>query len=121
MSSKDKIISKTYHEFYGSVNSTYADARKIDKTITLKDVKAWFDKSFVRKKNLKGFNSYIAQHPHEEYQMDLFFINDLDDQEYRHRFADDRYLLKIHDGSSAEIEADGGSTGRDKGSLSKYG
>ena len=83
MSSKDEIISRVYHEFYGSINNTYADARKIDKSITLKDVKAWFDKSFVRKKNLKGFNSYIAQHPHEEYQMDLFFfINDLDDQEY---------------------------------------
>ena len=82
MSSKDEIISRVYHEFYGSINNTYADARKIDKSITLKDVKAWFDKSFVRKKNLKGFNSYIAQHPHEEYQMDLFLINDLDDQEY---------------------------------------
>jgi len=79
MSSKDKIISKTY----GSIKNTYADAKKLDRTITLKDVKAWFDKSFIRKKNLKGFNSYIAQHPHEEYQMDLFFINDLEDQEYK--------------------------------------
>ena len=83
MSSKDKIISKTYNEFFGSIKNTYADAKKLDRTITLKDVKAWFDKSFIRKKNLKGFNSYIAQHPHEEYQMDLFFINDLEDQEYK--------------------------------------
>ena len=83
MASKDETISKIYHEFYGSINNTYADAKKIDKTITLKDVKNWFDKSFVRQKNLKGYNSYIAQHPHEEYQMDLFFINDLEDQEYK--------------------------------------
>jgi hypothetical protein len=34
------------------------------------------------KNNLKGYNSYIAKYPHHEYQADLFFINDLEDQEY---------------------------------------
>ena len=79
----EENIYKVYHEFYGTINNTYLDARKKDKTITIDDVRNWFDKSFVRKKNLSGFNSYIAQHPHEEYQMDLFFINDLDDQEFK--------------------------------------
>ena len=83
MPEKDKIISKIYHEFYGSINNTYLDARKEDKTITYDDVKKWFDKSFVRKTNLKGYNSYVAHHAFEEFQMDLFFINDLEDQEYK--------------------------------------
>ena len=83
MPEKDNIISKIYHEFYGSINNTYLDARKEDKTITYDDVKKWFDKSFVRKTNLKGYNSYVAHHAFEEFQMDLFFINDLEDQEYK--------------------------------------
>ena len=75
MSEKEKLISETYHEFYGSIKNTYLDVRQKDKSITYDDVKKWFDKSFVRKTNLKGYNSYVAQHPNEEYQMDLFFYN----------------------------------------------
>lgn len=83
MSDKEQIISDTYHEFYGSIKNTYLDAKKKDNTIKYDDVKKWFDKSFVRKTNLSGFNSYVAQRPYEEFQMDLFFINDLEDQEYK--------------------------------------
>jgi hypothetical protein len=36
---KDKIISKVYHEFYGSIKDTFTDAKKKDKTITYDDVK----------------------------------------------------------------------------------
>jgi hypothetical protein len=28
MASKDETISKIYHEFYGSINNTYADAKE---------------------------------------------------------------------------------------------
>ena len=83
MSEKEKTISSVYHEFFGSIKNTFLDAKKKDNTITYDDVKKWFDKSFVRKTNLGGFNSYVAQHPNEEYQMDLFFINDLENQEYK--------------------------------------
>ena len=33
--------------------------------------------------NLRGYNSFIASEPYEEFQMDLFFINDLDNQDYK--------------------------------------
>ena len=80
---KDKIISEVYHEFYGSIKDTFTDAKKKDKTITYDDVKKWFDNNFTRKTNLKGYNSYIANEPFEEFQMDLFFINDLENQDYK--------------------------------------
>jgi hypothetical protein len=80
---KDKIISEVYHEFYGSIKDTFTDAKKKDKTITYDDVKKWFDNNFTRKTNLKGYNSYIASEPFEEFQMDLFFINDLENQDYK--------------------------------------
>ena len=80
---KDDIISKVYNDLYGSIKDTYNHARKIDKRIKYDDVKTWFDKSFVRKTNLKGFNSFIAHEPYQEYQIDLFFINDLENQDYK--------------------------------------
>jgi hypothetical protein len=43
----------------------------------------WFAKNQVRKGNLRGYNSFIAQEPYQEYQIDLFFVNDLKDQDYK--------------------------------------
>ena len=82
MTDKEKVISNVYNEFYGSINNTLKDAQKIDPSIKYQDVKQWFDKSFTRKTNLKGFNSFIANYPFQEFQMDLFFINDLENQEF---------------------------------------
>ena len=72
MSDKRYIIAQVYNEFYGSIRETYNDAHKKDASIKYQDVKNWFDNSFTRKTNLGGFNSYIADYPHQEYQMDLF-------------------------------------------------
>lgn len=83
MTDKNKIISNIYKDYYGSRKDTLEEARKKDPSITYEDVKNWFEKNFVRKTNLKGFNSYIAGEPYEEFQMDLFFINDLENQDYK--------------------------------------
>jgi hypothetical protein len=83
MGDKNDIISKAYNEFYGSVKETFTQARKQDKSITLADVQKWFDGNFVRKTNLRGSNSYIAQKPYEEYQIDLFFMPETDGEEYQ--------------------------------------
>ena len=83
MPDKDKIISSVYHDFYGSIKDTFNDAKKKDPSIKYDDVKEWFAKNFVRKKNLSGYNSFIANEPFEEFQIDLFFINDLDNQDYK--------------------------------------
>jgi len=37
----------------------------------------------VRKTNLKGYNSFIANNCRDEYQIDLFFMNDNSDDEYK--------------------------------------
>ena len=82
---KDKIISQVYNDppGFGSINNTLKDARKIDPTITLQDVKKWKHNSIERKTQLRGYNSFIAHKPFEEFQVDLFFMNDLPDQTYK--------------------------------------
>ena len=76
---KNEIINKIYFDRsgFGSVQTTYQDAKKKEPSITLNDVKA-FKKDIEQKKQLKGQNSFTPPYPNYEYQMDLFFINDLD-------------------------------------------
>ena len=76
---KDDIINKVYTDAsgYGSQINTFKDAQDKNKTITKDDVKTWFSQNVETKKQLKGTNSFVAPRPHYEYQLDLFFINDL--------------------------------------------
>ena len=62
MSFKDSIINKIYHDLagYGSMQTTLQDARKIDKSITIHDVRNWFYKHVERTTKLKGYNSFVA-------------------------------------------------------------
>ena len=73
------IISKVYHDpaGFGSNAATLEDAKKYDASITLQDIKDWKSKNIERKTNLKGFNSFIAEKPFQEFQIDLFFLPDL--------------------------------------------
>ena len=76
MTSKENIIDKVYNEFYGSIKSVFEEAKKVDNTIKYDDVKKYFEKNMVRKTNLKGYNSFIANNFRDEYQIDLFFMNE---------------------------------------------
>ena len=80
---KDEIIAKVYLDpaGFGSNAITLQDARKFDKSITLQDVKDWKAKRLERKTNLKGYNSFIANRPFQEFQIDLFFLPDLKQKE----------------------------------------
>jgi len=73
---KDEILSFIYLDpaGFGSIKQTYAEARKKDKSITMQDVKDFIDKHVEQKKQLRGYNSFIAHGPKEEYQVDLFFL-----------------------------------------------
>ena len=86
MSTKDEIISKIYYDEagYGSIKQTYTEAKQKDKSITLDDVKKWMHKAVEQKKQLRGYNSFVAQRPKQEYQMDLLFISkkDFPNEEY---------------------------------------
>ena len=79
MDEKTKIIEKVYFDpaGYGSIAETLKDAKKYDKSITYEDVKKWKAKQdFGQKAKPRGMNSFIADKPHEEYQMDLLFFSD---------------------------------------------
>ena len=82
--SKAQTISKMYFDEggFGSMKNTFIDAKKEDPTITCNDVVEWFQKNTNKKTQLKGYNSYVSQNPQDEYQADLFFINDLPNQKY---------------------------------------
>ena len=82
---KNDIISKIYYDKsgYGSITTTYKDAKQKEQSITLNDVKEWFQKNIEQKKQLRGKNSFIAPHPYFEFQLDLFFINDIPNQKFK--------------------------------------
>jgi hypothetical protein len=82
---KDKIIAQVYNDplGFGSNANTLKDARKIDPSITLQDVIKWKEANIERVKQLNVYNSYIPKEPYDEYQVDLFFMNGLRDQEYK--------------------------------------
>ena len=84
-SNKDDIISSIYYDRsgFGSVATTYKDSKAKDATITLNDVKEWYKKNIKQKQQLRGQNSFVATEPYWEYQLDLFFINDIPDQNFK--------------------------------------
>ena len=47
------------------------------------DINKWFRANVEQKRKPVGSNSFVAPHSGWEYQMDLFFINDLKDQKFR--------------------------------------
>ena len=73
---KNDIRSKTYFDTsgYGSITTTYKDAKQKEQSITLNDVKEWFQKNIEQKKQLRGKSSFISPHPYFEFQLDLFFL-----------------------------------------------
>ena len=79
MDDKIKIIEKVYYDpaGFGSITETLKDAKKYDKSITYDDIKKWkASQTFGQKAKARGMNSFIADAPHEEYQMDLLFFAD---------------------------------------------
>ena len=84
---KDAIINSIYYDKggFGSIRTTYQDAKQKDSSITVNDVRQWFEKNIERKKQLSGYNSFVAPYAKYEYELDLFFIteNDLPNQRFR--------------------------------------
>ena len=85
MTKYDGLLKKIYYDpgGYGSVQETYKDAKKVDSTITVANVKDWFERNVERKKQLRGFNSYSSKGPRDEYEVDLFDVNYLGQKEFR--------------------------------------
>ena len=71
---KNDIIPKVYYDLagYGSNAATFEDAKKYDPSITLQDIKDWKTKDADRKTNLKGYYSFMADKPFQEFQLICF-------------------------------------------------
>ena len=88
MTDKEKIkelIAKIYYEpsgGYGSIYDTYKEAKAKDKSVTLNAVKDWFERYVERKKQLRGYNSYVSKGPRDEYEVDLFDVDYLGQKEF---------------------------------------
>ena len=84
MSDRDKIIEQSCYDplGYGSATKHLADARKADASITMRDIQNWRRKNIEKKTNYKGYNSFIASEPYEEFQADLAFFTDLKNDKY---------------------------------------
>ena len=75
---KDELIAKIYHDEdkgYKSKAKTYTIAHERNPIITKKDVEDWFRNNGVAQKPRSFKNSYVAETPTWEYQMDLFQMN----------------------------------------------
>ena len=83
MDDKASVVEKVYRDpaGFGSLQNTFKEVRKVDPSITIGQVKEWIEKNTHRKTNLTGFNSYVSPGPKHEYQIDLFFLSDLKDEE----------------------------------------
>ena len=72
------IIEQVYfndHTGYRSIQETLKQARAIDASITDKTVKVWKATLEAKKTKDSGYNSFIANAPFEEFQVDQrFFI-----------------------------------------------
>ena len=70
-----KIIRSVYYDpenGFGSTNDIYQQAKKILNSITFKDVNEFLEQQTSRQfKAYRGFNSYIADNPLEELQLDI--------------------------------------------------
>lgn len=74
-SEKDKIIRQIYYDAdtgFGSISETHREAKKVLNTITYNDVKAFLERQKSRQtKGYRGFNSYVANEPLQELQIDI--------------------------------------------------
>ena len=79
------IIKNVYNDpaGFGSMKQTFQDAKKKDNTVTMQDVQTFFKAHVEQKKQLRGTNTLVAPHAKWEYEMDLFFINDIANQKFK--------------------------------------
>ena len=68
------VITRIYYDMagYGSVVTTYNDAKLEDPSITKAYVQGWFVGNAINRKQPNGKQSFVAPGPGYEYQVDLF-------------------------------------------------
>ena len=74
---KAAVIDGAHQVEKGSLAATHRRARLFDKSITLDEVKAWRRENTNMERRPAKFNSWVGHRAREEYQVDLFFFEDL--------------------------------------------
>lgn len=79
----DEKISEVYHDKggFGSLKDTWNDVKKKFPNIKLKDVKSWYQANVDYNVVQRGENSFVANAPLEEFQLDLFFMRPRSEKE----------------------------------------
>ena len=79
----DEIINQICYDEagYGSVLTTCKDARLKDPKITMKFVQGWCAGSVITRKQ-PGAEIALLPHPFYEFQLDLFWLSDLEGQKF---------------------------------------
>ena len=73
----EESIGKAYYDEedgIGSMAKTLKGARKYNDEVTIDDVRNWFAKHIGTKRQLKGYNSFVANRAWEYYQIDIFSL-----------------------------------------------
>jgi hypothetical protein len=74
-SERDKIIRQVYYDVdtgFGSISETFKESTTILNSITYNDVKDFLERQTSRQtKGYRGFNSYVAHEPLQEFQIDI--------------------------------------------------
>ena len=84
MNTEEKI-SWIYNDRMGvqSLKNLWNDVRNKFPNIKYDDVKQWYDNNTNQQIILRGQNSFVANRPYDEWEVDLFFVNDKTDDEYK--------------------------------------
>ena len=89
----------------------YKKAREMNPEITVKMVSDWWARNMPDKANYRGYNSFVANYPKEEYQADLFFLTsgaDKDKLKRRSDIVQAKNASKPADGRVQHVHARGG-------------
>ena len=90
---KHTILRQAYYDIehvFGSIQTTYKDAKKLLDSITYNDTKEWLERQKSRQtKPYRGFNSYVAPNALHEIQIDLAVFTDSskDNNGYKYLFV----------------------------------
>ena len=90
---KDRIIRQIYYDSdsgFGSIAETHRESKKILNSITYNDVKDFLERQKSRQtKGYRGFNSYVADEPLAEIQIDIadFTMSGAINDGYRYLFV----------------------------------
>ena len=64
---------------FSRIKENLKDAKRVDNTLTYDDVKQWKHNNIETKRQLKGYNSFVADKAYQEFQIDIMFFADLKD------------------------------------------